>query len=148
MEVDWSTLEAIAKTGAIDVWYLFSMSGFYRQATRDHGSLDEDKRAALTRMLGTDAWESELYKARPENDLFGGDPSMSRHADVATLEAYAKAKPFLAPHLIHYRCPCMNDPSGSLSSSAFRVASRLPSDWLGRLAITFLLQASHHKSDR
>jgi three-Cys-motif partner protein len=32
MEVEWETLQAIAKTEAIDVWYLFSLSGLYRQA--------------------------------------------------------------------------------------------------------------------
>jgi three-Cys-motif partner protein len=93
MEVDWSTLETIAKTGAIDVWYLFSLSGFYRQATRDHDALDDDKRAALTRMLGTNAWERELYKTKPATDLFGNsDTSLRRDADVAALEAYAKAR--------------------------------------------------------
>lgn len=93
MGLDWSTLEAIAKTGAIDVWYLFSLSGFYRQATRDHGALDEDKRAALTRMLGTDEWENELYKAAPVHDLFGtSDASLRRNADVGALEAYAKRR--------------------------------------------------------
>lgn len=93
MEVDWSTLETIAKTRAIDVWYLFSLSGFYRQATRDHGALDEDKRAALTRMLGTDEWERELYKPSTSNDLFGAsDASLRRDADVAALEHYAKKR--------------------------------------------------------
>jgi three-Cys-motif partner protein len=32
MHVEWLTLEAIAKTGAIDVWYLFPDSSLYRQA--------------------------------------------------------------------------------------------------------------------
>ncbi|UWU89605.1 three-Cys-motif partner protein TcmP [Bradyrhizobium sp. CB1015] len=94
MEVDWSTLVAIAKTQAIDVWYLFSLAGFYRQATRDHADLDEDKRAALTRMLGTDEWERELYSANTTYDLFGGDDGVSlrREADLVALEAYAKRR--------------------------------------------------------
>lgn len=29
MHVEWTTLQAIAKTGAIDVWYLFPYSGLY-----------------------------------------------------------------------------------------------------------------------
>lgn len=34
MNVEWATLEAVAATKAIDVWFLFSLSGLYRQATR------------------------------------------------------------------------------------------------------------------
>lgn len=30
MDVEWKTLEAIAATEAIDVWFLFSLSGLYR----------------------------------------------------------------------------------------------------------------------
>lgn len=54
MEVEWVTLAAIAETRAIDVWYLFSLSGLYRQAARNIDSVDDAKRRALTRMLGTD----------------------------------------------------------------------------------------------
>ena len=35
MDVAWSTLEAIRKTEAIDVWYLVSLAGMFRQATHD-----------------------------------------------------------------------------------------------------------------
>jgi three-Cys-motif partner protein len=40
MDVEWATLEAIADTEAIDVWFLFSLSGLYRQATRRIGDID------------------------------------------------------------------------------------------------------------
>jgi three-Cys-motif partner protein len=49
MTVDWETLKAIASTKAIDVWYLFSLSGLYRQAARRIDSIDQTKRAAITR---------------------------------------------------------------------------------------------------
>lgn len=61
MQVEWDTLKAIAETRAIDVWYLFSLSGLYRQAARNINSIDDAKRRALTRMLGTDEWERKLY---------------------------------------------------------------------------------------
>jgi hypothetical protein len=32
MEVEWSTLQALASTQAIDVWFLFPLAGLYRQA--------------------------------------------------------------------------------------------------------------------
>ena len=46
MGVEWETLEAIKQTKAIDVWYLVSLSGLYRQATHRSSKLDEKKRAA------------------------------------------------------------------------------------------------------
>jgi len=96
MEVAWDTLKAVADTRAIDVWYLFSLSGLYRQAARNINSVDNDKRRALTRMLGTDAWERELYS--PINSaqtlLDGLDPIeiRQRNADVAGLEAYVRLR--------------------------------------------------------
>jgi three-Cys-motif partner protein len=40
MDVEWATLQAIAETEAIDVWFLFSLSGLYRQATRRSSDID------------------------------------------------------------------------------------------------------------
>ena len=65
MTVDWKTLEAVAETGAIDLWFLFSLSGFNRQAARRADRIDEIKRAAITRAFGTSDWEKELYRPAP-----------------------------------------------------------------------------------
>src|SRR3977135_2948180 len=69
MELEWSTLEKVAATRAIDVWFLFSLSGLYWQATRELTDIDEHKRASLTRMFGSDAWEVELYPQQIRDDL-------------------------------------------------------------------------------
>lgn len=96
MEVEWATLQVIAETRAIDVWYLFPLSGLYRQAARNIEAIDETKRRALTRMLGTDAWEKELYSivSPPTDFLEGLEPpeSRQRNADVAGLEAYVRGR--------------------------------------------------------
>jgi three-Cys-motif partner protein len=91
MEVDWDTLVAIAATKAIDVWFLFSLSGLYRQATRKSEKVTEEKRAALTKMFGSDQWESELYSDKGQADMFGGGPSQ-REYDVKGLERYVKRR--------------------------------------------------------
>jgi three-Cys-motif partner protein len=93
MELEWSTLEAVAATKAIDVWFLFSLSGLYRQATRQLNDIDRHKRAALTRMFGSDAWEEELYPKTIREDLFGGaEEPRRRSINVAGLEAYTKSR--------------------------------------------------------
>jgi three-Cys-motif partner protein len=81
MHVEWSTLEAIAKTGAIDVWYLFPYSGLYRQAATSADALDADKEASLTRVLGTDEWRQAFYTPKRQTDMFGGDDGDERNAD-------------------------------------------------------------------
>lgn len=96
MEVEWATLKAIAATKAIDVWFLFPLSGLYRQAARNINAVDETKRKALTTMLGTSDWEAELYSAPPPiTDLLGileAPEERQRNADVAGLEQYVKRR--------------------------------------------------------
>jgi three-Cys-motif partner protein len=94
MQLEWSTLEKVAATKAIDVWFLFPLSGLYRQATRDLADIDQHKRAALTRMFDSDGWEAELYPKSVREDLFDGlvDEPRQRAADVTGLEAYAKSR--------------------------------------------------------
>jgi three-Cys-motif partner protein len=89
MEVEWSTLAALAATQAIDVWFLFPLAGLFRQATRKLTDIDEHKRAALTRMFGSNSWEAELYPDG-EPDMFGMLPERRRDLDPRGLERYAQ----------------------------------------------------------
>lgn len=77
LQCSWSMLEAIAATRALDVFFLVSLSGLFRQAAVDERAVDSGKAAALTRFLGTDAWREALYVNR-QDDLFGGDPKVTR----------------------------------------------------------------------
>ncbi|WP_425987965.1 three-Cys-motif partner protein TcmP [Afipia sp. DC4300-2b1] len=92
MEVEWSTLQALASTKAIDVWFLFPLAGLFRQATRKLTDIDPSKRAALIRMFGDDAWEQELYPKQNNGDLFGNTGERERLADVKGLESYTQLR--------------------------------------------------------
>jgi three-Cys-motif partner protein len=92
MEVEWSTLQALASTKAIDVWFLFPLAGLYRQATRRLVDIDEVKRAALTRMFGSDSWEQELYPVSGEPDMFGSLPERRRELNPRGLEKYVQSR--------------------------------------------------------
>jgi three-Cys-motif partner protein len=92
MEVEWSTLEVLASTGAIDVWFLFPLAGLYRQATRRLVDIDQSKRSALTRIFGSDSWEQELYPIAGEPDMFGALPERRRELDPRGLEQYVKQR--------------------------------------------------------
>jgi three-Cys-motif partner protein len=93
MSVDWETLVAIRQTESIDVWYLVSLSGLFRQATRDAENLDSSKRAALTRMIGTADWQEDWYELKKRTNLFGDtDERLARTAEVDDMERYFGAR--------------------------------------------------------
>lgn len=106
MEVEWSTLREIAKSEIADVWYLFPLSGLYRQATRSAAAMDDDKAAALTRIFGTDEWREAFYGKPRQQSLFG-PVSDVRTAEVPEMLAWVKKRletifpGVLEPKLLH-----------------------------------------------
>jgi len=87
--VHWTTLERIRKTEAIDVWYLVSLAGLFRQAAKDPTKLDDTKRTAITRMLGTEEWQAAWYSRERVSDLLGEhDGAHQRIADVKAIEEF------------------------------------------------------------
>jgi three-Cys-motif partner protein len=90
MTVDWATLDKLAKSKRADVWYLFPLSGLYRQAAKDSAHLDASKEAALTRILGPHDWRRALYEPKPQKDLFGQDSDI-RTADPQRMAQWVRA---------------------------------------------------------
>jgi three-Cys-motif partner protein len=77
-QVEWKTIEAIAKTEAIDLWYLFpSGLGVHRQIS-GKASVDSDKERSLTRLFGTVEWKQAfIVEAERPADLFGEGGTIS-----------------------------------------------------------------------
>lgn len=128
MEVSWHTVEAIAKTEALDCWYFFPLSGLYRNAPHDPAKLDEWKQASLDRVLGATDWRERWYehKVMPRNLLETEDQAV-RRTDVDAIEAYVKERletvfkgAVLDPVRLHHR-------SGApLASLFFAVSNTSP----------------------
>jgi three-Cys-motif partner protein len=97
MNVEWATLELIARTRALDLWFLFALAGTVRNLPRNADQLDTGKHAAVTRILGTTEWYDEFYKAaewRPVN-IFTGQPMppiIRRTATIDDIEAYVRKR--------------------------------------------------------
>jgi len=93
MEVEWATVEAIATTRALDLWYFFPLMGLYRQAANASPSIDEHKRVRLNRVLGSTEWERVWYD-RPHGltDLLADPQAAIRTADVNAIESYVKRR--------------------------------------------------------
>lgn len=67
-QVHWTTLENVAKTKSMDVWYLFPFSALNRMLPKN-GKYKawED---CIDRLLGDKNWRTEFYKKDPQMSLF------------------------------------------------------------------------------
>jgi three-Cys-motif partner protein len=97
MNVDWSTLKMIANTGALDLWFLFALAGTVRNLPRLASRLDAGKRAAVTRVLGTEEWFEEFYTVPNAStatlfDTSGRPPLARRTASVDDIESYVRRR--------------------------------------------------------
>jgi len=85
-EVKWATLEAIAKTQAIDLWYLFPFSAAQRMLPNE-GVVDS-WRKKLNDLFGDTDWETRFYKPNPQINLFGEDGQMMKEVNTKELATY------------------------------------------------------------
>ncbi|MBI4470214.1 MAG: three-Cys-motif partner protein TcmP [Acidobacteria bacterium] len=87
MQVEWTTIEAIAKTEAIDLWLLFPLGiGVNRMLTRS-GDIPESWRRRLDLLLGTQTWYDEFYAVEHTQTLFGDSDRVVK-ATMATIGRY------------------------------------------------------------
>ena len=105
-QTDWQTLECIASSGCIDVWFLFPFYAINRMFAKDikQTKLWENK---LNRCLGSNSWRSEIYKRKNnvQLSLFDGEQYESEFKKVDTnlIIEYVKKRletifPYVSPN--------------------------------------------------
>ncbi len=67
-EVEWVTIEAVAKTMCIDTWILFPLMAVNRLLAKDPQKVSFE---CLNRIFGTREWFECFYKTRTLDDIFG-----------------------------------------------------------------------------
>jgi three-Cys-motif partner protein len=67
-EVEWLSIEAVAKTKCIDVWILFPLMAVNRLLAKDPQKTFSER---LNKIFGTDEWFELFYNTRTLNDIFG-----------------------------------------------------------------------------
>ncbi len=60
MQVDWSTIEALANTRAVDLWLLFPLGVAVNRLLTRSEPPPRERGDALTRIFGTTAWRDEF----------------------------------------------------------------------------------------
>jgi len=86
MQVEWQTIEAIARTEAIDLWLLFPLGiGVNRLLTKS-GEIPLSWRKRLNLLLGNETWYDEFYRVERLPTLFGE----ADHIVKATIETIGR----------------------------------------------------------
>lgn len=66
MQVDWSTIEAIARTEAVDLWILFPLGQAVNRLLTKQNLPGPAQSERLTKLFGTEDWREAFYEAREE----------------------------------------------------------------------------------
>ncbi|MEQ1408000.1 three-Cys-motif partner protein TcmP [Neorhizobium sp. Rsf11] len=101
LQVEWKTLQAIARTKSIDVWYLFPIRDVTRQLAHKISGIGP-KSDTLDRVLGPE-WR-ELYSLPPpapaaQNDLFGAVQSDEEKEELRRVEKWQQIEAWFKKRL-------------------------------------------------
>ena len=73
MQVDWTTVEVVAKTESIDLWVLFPLGIAVNRLLKTSGDIPKSWRERLNRLFGTEDWYDKFYDKQTTTDLFVGE---------------------------------------------------------------------------
>jgi three-Cys-motif partner protein len=88
MQVAWETVEMLAQTRGVDLWYLFPLGiGVARTLTHD-GVIDERWQTRLDVVFGTPGWRDRFYRRETQTTLFGEEDQLVRDASEDAIVMY------------------------------------------------------------
>lgn len=86
-QVSWETVETIAATRAIDLWYLFPAGlGVHRQISE--GGSHDGREESLDRIFGATDWREQFVVPSETPDLFGPGRSSTKVATPESITLY------------------------------------------------------------
>ena len=101
MQVDWSTIEKLGATRAVDLWLLFPLGQAVMRLLRREGEPPPEWQKALDRILGTHEWHSRFYVISRERDWFETEiASTHRVADWQAVGAFMMERLETAFHAV------------------------------------------------
>jgi three-Cys-motif partner protein len=89
MQVEWPTVELLAKTGAVDLWYLFPMVA---RLLKVDGKIDKRWEKRLTLLFGTPTWRAHFYQVRTDQGLFGNQEVTERDASDKNVQEFIQQR--------------------------------------------------------
>ena len=94
MDVSWQTLQLIAKTERLDVWFLFAAKAVRQQLGGGLDRVDEGKALALDRFFGESSWREEFFRSVPTQTSFLDTESVGTETavDLKAIGEYARKR--------------------------------------------------------
>jgi three-Cys-motif partner protein len=87
MQVEWTTVQSIAATKAIDLWYLFPLGVGVARLLKRHGAIEETWQNRLDLVFGTTDWRSRFYGIQTQSGLFY-EEALERTATTEKIEEF------------------------------------------------------------
>jgi len=88
MQVKWSTIEAIAKTQAIDMWLLFPLGIGVSRLLKKDGLIKDSLKNKLDDIFGETEWFNKFYRVSIDETLFGEQKSIEKTVDFDLISKY------------------------------------------------------------
>lgn len=93
MTLDWETMEALARTKALDVWLLFPLGqAVSRMLVKADRTMPDGWEHRLTVFFGTEGWRDAFYPREVAVGLFGEEESVLRRASYDRIEAFFRKR--------------------------------------------------------
>ena len=88
MQVEWETIEAIAKTQAIDLWILFPL-GTVNRLLKNDGEIRPAFQARLNMFFGDHGWYDVFYQSAKQISFFDEEERWQKAGNIfSTIEQY------------------------------------------------------------
>lgn len=88
MQVEWTTLEALARTEKADVWLLVPLGSAIMRLLVRKQTPPENWRKSLDRLFGSDEWLPQFYQVSEVPTLFGDEEETIRTANFETVARF------------------------------------------------------------
>lgn len=88
MEVRWETVQALAHTNGVDLWYLFPLGVAVNRLLKKDGSIDEAIAHRLDELFRTHDWYKAFYETGTLHELFGERTVRLKAADFRAISIY------------------------------------------------------------
>jgi three-Cys-motif partner protein len=125
MNVSWDTIESIARTEAIDMWYLFPLGvGVNRLLTKD-GNIPESWQRKLDAIFGDTGWRDAFYKREVIAGLFEDEEVTRKTGDLKQISDYfVKRLESIFPGVVKRPLPLYNAKNNPLYLLCFACGNK------------------------
>lgn len=91
MNVSWQTIELIASTKAIDLWYLFPIGIALNRLLKKNGKISKQNQLVINSILGNTEWYNVFYEQCTYPNLFN-NKTINKVANFSSIAKYVNGR--------------------------------------------------------